>query len=54
MILDTFAKRASKRFYLRDERGIGYLFLRDIIDGALARGETVELSYDAYSGKRCV
>ncbi len=52
VILDTFAKRASKRFYLRDERGIGYLFLRDIIDGALARGETVELSYDAYSGKR--
>lgn len=49
---DTFAKRASKRFYLRDERGIGYLFLRDIIDGAVARGEAVELSYDAYSGKR--
>ncbi len=37
---------------MRDERGIGYLFLRDIIDGAAARGEIVELSYDAYSGKR--
>lgn len=49
---DTFAQQASRRFYLRDERGIGYLFLRDIIDGAAARGETVELSYDAYSGKR--
>ncbi|HHW24538.1 MAG TPA: hypothetical protein PK778_08325 [Bacillota bacterium] len=49
---DTFAKFASKRFYIRDERGIGYLFLREIIDGALAHGETIELSYDAYSGKR--
>lgn len=51
-MLDTFAQQATKRFYLRDERGIGYLFLRDIIDGAAAKGEEVELSYDAYSGKR--
>ena len=49
---DTFERNASRRFYLRDERGIGYLFLREIIDGAVARGETVELSYDPYSGKR--
>lgn len=49
---DTYARQAEKRYFLRDERGIGYLFLRNIIDGGAAAGETVEFSYDAYSGKR--
>ena len=49
---DTYLKQASKRYFIKDDRGIGYLFLRDIIDGAAALGETVEISYDAFSGKR--